>query len=163
MPLARLNPRQLGFRDEEFVHLIVISRHLVIFYLLDGIVLVVVTLGEAESESEENLAGRGNAVEDGIDPELFPVHAALGVDLRVAMKAGRDALGHGGIRKHVARQLFDDKLIERQIVIGGADDPIAVLPHDPRGIAGCSRRYRHTGRRPAERPQRSPYRGEANS
>ena len=45
------------------------------------------------------------------------------------MKAGCNALCRRSIGEHVASQLLDDKLIERQIIVGGADDPIAVLPH----------------------------------
>ena len=61
------------------------------------------------------------------------------------MKAGRDALGRGGIGKHVAGQLFDDKLIERQVVIDGADNPITILPHDSRGIMAVAVAIRITG------------------
>ena len=112
-----------------FIHLIVIGEHSVVLHLFDGVVLVVMTLGAAKGEPEENLAGGRDPVEDGIDPELFAVHATLGVDLCVAMKAGCNALCRRSIGEHVASQLLDDKLIERQIIVGGADDPIAVLPH----------------------------------
>ena len=44
------------------------------------------------------------------------------------MKAGRDALGLGRPGKHVARNLLDGELVERQIRVDGVDDPIPKQP-----------------------------------
>ena len=43
----------------------------------------------------------------------------------VASKPSGDLLSQGGIGQHVARQLFDDKLVVWHVVVVRLDDPVA--------------------------------------
>jgi hypothetical protein len=87
----------------------------VILLLLDGIELVIVALRAADGEAEPDGAGRGHAVEDAVDAELFLVDAALLIDLRVAMEAGGDLLRLGGVWAADPRELLDGELIKGHV------------------------------------------------
>ena len=58
----------------------------------DGVVLVFVALHTAKGQAEHHFAGGCYTINNRIHPELLLIHAALGVDLRVSVKAGRNAL-----------------------------------------------------------------------
>src|SRR4051812_38727001 len=76
----------------DFVVAVEEREELVIVALRERVVLVVVTLGAAESRSEEDLGGRVDAIDDGLDAELFLVHAAFLVRQRIAVEAGSGLL-----------------------------------------------------------------------
>src|SRR4030095_1140479 len=81
--------------------------------LRDRIVLVGVALSAPESEAEKRQAGRIDAVNDGLVPDLLLVRAALVIDHRVAMEPRRDELLPPGSRQQVARELLDREAVER--------------------------------------------------
>ena len=105
------------------------GEELVIFPVRDGIELVGVALGAAHGEAEPHGAGGVDAIDDGLDAELFAVRSTLLVDEGVAVEGGGDELGFGGVGKEVAGELLDGEAVEREVVVEGLDDPIAVGPH----------------------------------
>ncbi len=70
----------------------------VILALGERVILVVVALGAADRQAEEDRARGVDPVDDRVDPELLDVDAPFLVDLRVAVKTGGDPLGERGIR-----------------------------------------------------------------
>ena len=84
--LARRGDLEVGL-----IHVVEEGEELVILALGDRVVLVVVALGTADRQTEEDRPGRVDAIDDRIDAELFDVDPPLLVDQRIAMKAGGDA------------------------------------------------------------------------
>src|SRR5581483_2019020 len=62
------------------------------------------------------------------DAELLGIRAAFAVGQRIAMKAGRDSLIDGWMRKQVAGHLLDRELIERHVPVERVNHPIAIAP-----------------------------------
>ena len=104
------------------------GEQLVEFALRNRVVLVIVAAGAAQGQTKKRGAGRANAVDHGFHAKLLVVGPAFFVQHRVAMEPGCNALSDAGIVQHVAGQLLDRELVERQIAIQRLDDPIAILP-----------------------------------
>ena len=117
--------------DARLVGVVEKGKQPVILDLRNGVELVIVALRAAKRQAEHHLARRGDAVKNRVDAELLLVHTALGVDLRVAVKPGGDALGQRGVGQHVAGELLDDKPVKRHVAVRCIDHPIAVRPHRP--------------------------------
>ncbi len=79
--------------------------------------------------------------------------AALAVRHRVAVERRGDELLVGRIRQEVAGQLLDGELVERLVLVEGADDVIAVEPDGPRRVVGVAGRVGVAGQvEPHPRP-----------
>ena len=79
--------------DARLVGVVEKGKQPVILDLRNRVELVIVALRAAKRQAEHHLARRGDAVKNRVDAELLLIHTALGVDLRVAVKPGGDALG----------------------------------------------------------------------
>ena len=90
---------------------------------------MIVAAGATQREAKECHARCIDAVYDGFDSVLLEIDAALEIQQRVAVKARRHDLVVGGIRQHVPGDLLDDKLVERQVAVQGANQPFAVHPN----------------------------------
>ena len=122
------------------------GEELVVLALRQRVVLVVVALGAADRQAEPDRRRRVDAVDDRLDAELLLVDAALVVGQRVAVEAGGQLLREAGAGQQVAGQLLDGELVERQVAVEGADDPVAVAPGvRPRPCPSRSRRCRRSG------------------
>ena len=95
----------------------------------DRIEFVIVAHRAAGGEAHEDLAGRLCAVA-GVEHEILLGDRAafIGGDI-AAIEAGRDLLIQCGVRQQIAGELLNGELIERQVAVEGADDPLAVVPH----------------------------------
>ena len=94
----------------------------------DRVVFVVVAAAAFEGEAEEGGAVGGDAVVDVFDAEFF-FDAAAFVGLAVeTVEGGGDALVAGGVIEEIAGDLPCDELVVGEIVIEGADDPVAPWP-----------------------------------
>ena len=82
-------------------------------------------LRAAERHAEERGAGGRDAVRQRVEAELQRVDAALFVQHRVAVKAGRDEVVVAGVGQHVSGELLDDELVERHVGVERADDPVS--------------------------------------
>ena len=127
--LLRREQRQLRFG--RVVH----ERHqLVVRPVRYRVELVRVTLRTAQREAKPRGAGGVDAIDHRVESELKRIDAALLVDHRVAMKTSGHALRQCGARQHVAGDLFDGELIERHVVVDGADYPVSPRPDGSRAI-----------------------------
>ena len=101
--------------------------------LAEGIVLVVVALGAADGAAEPHGGGRVHAIHERFVHRLVGIDTAFFVRHRVAVEAGRDFLILGpllvaALWQHVAGDLLDRELVERQIAVERVDHPVAILP-----------------------------------
>ena len=96
--LASGQLRRRGDLELGLVDVVEEGEEPVVVALGDRVVLVVVALGTADRQAEEDRARRVDPVDDRLDPELLDVDAPFLVDLRVAMKAGGDPLAERGCR-----------------------------------------------------------------
>ena len=141
---------QLGVGQFERGLILIVEdgEHSEILLVRNRIELVVVALRAGDGQPEERRAGGRQPVHDRLDAELLLVDAALLVDLRIAMKAGGDrgvrVLGDGVSGQHVPSDLFDDKLIERQVAVQRVDHPVAVQPDRARRVDAVAVRIRVT-------------------
>src|ERR1041385_4848785 len=95
---------------------------------------MVVTLAASDGQAEECGAGRVDAIEDGLNAELFLVDTAFLIDLGVTMEAGGNLLLDSCVRQHIARELLEDKLVKGHVAIESTDDPVAEPPNRARRI-----------------------------
>ena len=129
--LLRVRLREINVRLVGVVH----ERHeLKIFAVRERVELVRVALRAAEREAEPRRARRRDAVRHRVEAELVRIDAALLVEHRVAVEAGRDFLIERRAREHVSRDLLDRELIERLVGVQRIDDPVAIRPDRPRAI-----------------------------
>ena len=98
-----------------FVVVIQEREHAVIFLLRERIEFVVVALRALDRQAENAFADAIHAIEHRVHAELFRIDAAFFVEHGVAQKAGGDDLVLRRVRQLVARDLFDDKLVVRQV------------------------------------------------
>ncbi len=98
-------------------------------FLGDGIVFVIMAAGAAHSEAHPNDGSGLGAVGDVFDAVFFRDDAAFAVGAVVAVEAGRDDLGAGGIGQEIAGELFDGELIVGHVFVESVDDPVAPAPH----------------------------------
>ena len=101
----------------------------VVLALADRVVLVIVTLAAADGQAEEDGAGGVDAIDDRLDAEHLDVDAPLLVRRRVAVKTRGDPIRLRRLREQIAGKLIDDEAIDRQVMVQGVDDPVAVGPH----------------------------------
>ena len=94
----------------------------------NGIVFVVMTPRATDCESHPNSRGGLDPVGHILDEEFFRDDPALVVDSMIAIESCRKPLVVSWIRKQVARELLDRKLVERHVLIQGLDDPVAPRP-----------------------------------
>ena len=127
--LLRREQRQLRFG--RVVH----ERHqLVVRPVRYRVELVRMTLCTAQREAKPGGAGGVDAINHRVESKLERINASLLVDHRVAMKTSGHALRQCGARQHVAGDLFDGELIERHVVVDGADHPVSPRPDGSRAI-----------------------------
>src|SRR5437867_7528168 len=96
--------------------------------LLQRIVLMVMTLSAANSQTEPHCADSRRAIHDLLRTELLDVYATLSVGQRVAMKSGSDLLLDGRVWQQVARDLLDRELVEGHIPVDRIYHPLTVTP-----------------------------------
>ena len=84
--LLRRGELELGL-----IHVVEEGKELIVLTLRDGIVLVIVALGAADGQAEEDRSGGIDPIDDRIDPELLDVDSSLLVDQRIAMEPRGDA------------------------------------------------------------------------
>ena len=99
--------------------------------LADGVVLVVVAAGAAQSESKPDGGGGLHPVHHVLDGKLVGDDAALAVAAMVAIEAGGDPLFQGGLGEHVPGQLLHGEAVEGHVGVKGLDHPIPPAPHGP--------------------------------
>lgn len=101
----------------------------VVVALGDGIEFVIVALRAIGGEAEVDPADGLDAV-CGIEGEVFFVDGStfIGGDV-AALESGGDELLGGGIGEEISSDLVGGELVEREVVVEGGDDPIAVGPH----------------------------------
>src|SRR5205814_9054363 len=99
-----------------------------------------------QSDAQENRRRRVDTVHHRLNAELLRVNATFLIDLGVAMETSGNLLPDGRLRKQIAGELPDGKLVERQVLIERADYPVAVLPNRTRRVDGIAVRVRVTGR-----------------
>ena len=105
------------------------GEELVILADGEGVVLVVVTLGATEGGAQPDGAEGVDAIDDLFVVVLGGIGAGLQVEGRVALEAGGDFLLEGGIGEEIAGELFEGKLVEREVGVEGLNHPVAVGPH----------------------------------
>ena len=137
-PLRQLLGQLLGGGDFEpgFVGVVQEGVELVVLALRNGVVLVFVALGTANGQSQEDLPRGIHPVDHRLDAKLLGVGPSLFVHQRVAVKAGGNLLRLCRPGQHVARQLLDGELIERQVAIQRLDHPLSVEPDRAGSVAG---------------------------
>ena len=106
-------------------------KHAIEFLLGKRIVLVVVATGAAHRQAQPNSAGRFHAVRHVLHPPFLVNAAAFLIDSVVAIETRSEPLFERRIGKHIAGQLFDRELIERQVAVERLDHPVAPRPHGP--------------------------------
>src|SRR5262249_5697617 len=111
------------------------GEELVVLALAQRIVLVIVALAAADGHAEPDLAGGVDAIDAGLDAALLLIDAAFLGGQRVAVDAVGDLLSQRGARQQVAGQLLDGELVERQVAIERADEPVPIAPGEwPAGV-----------------------------
>ena len=121
-------------QHREFILQIPIARGVeegeraIVFVVIDRLVRMGMTLHTAHRRRLPDLPGGVHAINRRRHAKLLVIRAALGVDLGVAMKCRRDLIRQRGVRQQISGELADGELIERQILIQGADDPITIRP-----------------------------------
>ena len=147
--LGRLDPRHrvsfppveasLGHRVEE-------GEKAVVLPLRDRIELVVVTTGAADRQAQEQHRGGLHPIGHILHAIFFRDGSPLEIDHVVAGKTGGDLLFERRAGEQVARQLLNDELVERQIVVDGLDQPIAPRPHVAMAVDAVAVRVGVAGR-----------------
>ena len=128
--LARRGDLELGL-----VHVVEEGEEPVVLALGDRVVLVVVALGAADRQAEEDRPGRVDPVDDRIDPELLDVDPPFLVDLACCGETRWRSAGEArrpGRRSPAIWSMRE--LVERHVGIEGGDDPVAILPDRARGV-----------------------------
>ena len=87
--------------------------------------------GQAEPDDRCCLYSIGHVLHS----KLLGHDAAFGVGAVIAMKAGGNLLGCGGIGQQIPGDLLDGELIEGHVAIERVDHPIAPAPHAALAIA----------------------------
>ena len=105
-----------------------------VFFLRDGVELVIVALGARNAQAEERLADGVDPVEHRVHAELFRIDAALFVQHRHAEEARGHDLILRRVRQQVAGELLPHEAIVRHVVVEGLHHPIAVHPDLPRFV-----------------------------
>ena len=81
--------------------------------------------GQAQPRGARN----GNSICHGMKSKLQRINSAFFVEHRISMKATGNFLRDGRIGKHIARQLFNRKLIEGHVLIERIDNPVSIGPN----------------------------------
>ncbi len=102
--------------------------------LRERVIFMIVATRAAERYAEPGCGGRLNAIHNVFVLVLFRDCAALEVDHVVAIEAGCDDLGLGGVRQHIARNLFHRELVIGHVTVKCTDHPIAPRPHLSRAV-----------------------------
>src|SRR5262249_40760159 len=89
-------------------------------------------------KAEKRGPGGGHAVHNGIYAVLLEVDAAFVVAGSVAVEAGGDQLLRCRVGQHVARDLLDDELVERQVAVERLEHPVAILPNLAPAVDGVA-------------------------
>ena len=111
-------------------------EHRVELPLRERVVLVVVALCAADSQSEPGVGDRVEAVHGLLEALLGVFRARLPVLDPIAQEAGRHALLYGRPGQQVAGDLLHGEAIERLVAIDRFDDPLTPAPGvRPQGIA----------------------------
>ena len=97
----------------------------------DRIVFVIVTAAAVESQGHPDAAGRFHSIDHRLHKPFLLNETALSVQAMITVEATRHDLIRCGIGQHVARELFDGKLVEREVAVEGIDHPVAPRPHLP--------------------------------
>ena len=104
------------------------SEEAVKLLLREGVEFVVVALSAAERGAEPDRCGRVDPVDNGGNTKLLGIDTPLLVNHGVAVKAGRDLLIIGRVRKKIAGDLLDRELIVGKVAIERVNDPVAIEP-----------------------------------
>ena len=104
-----------------------------------------VALGALQGEAQPRGAGGGHPVHHGMIAEFQRIDAAFLVQHRVPVEPGGDELVGGGIGEEIARNLFDCELVEGQVGVERADDPVAPGPDGAAAVLFITIGVRITG------------------
>ena len=138
LPLGARRPqeerwRRRGVREVRveagFVDVVEERKERVVVALRDRVELVVVTARALERQAEHRGAEGVDAVEDVLGAELL-LDAAAFVGLAVqAVERRGDALVARRVGQEIARELPEEELVVGQVLVEGADDPVAIRRH----------------------------------
>ena len=103
-------------------------EHRVVVLRRYGIDLVVMAAGATDGQAEERLAGGPQNVVEIIVASQLAIRRFVIPNAKPIKAGGRDAVGVA-IRKLVASQLLHDETVVRLVLVEGANDVVAVFPH----------------------------------
>ncbi len=95
---------------------------------------MVVTAAALEGESQKRRPHRIDAIGDISHAELFFDDTPFFILHMQSIEGGRQTLSFGGLRQQIPRQLPGQKLIERQVLIEGLNDPVAIRPDGSKAV-----------------------------
>ena len=95
---------------------------------------MVVASGTAEGEPHEDRRRGLHAIDDILDGILFGNDSAFAVAAMIAVETRGDLLIERGTWKHVAGNLLQGELVERQVAVERVDHPVAPPPHVSLGV-----------------------------
>ena len=104
--------------------------HPVVFLMRDRVKLVRMALRASDCQPEPDRTGGVHSINQGFVTKLIGFHTTFFVDHRIPMKCRSDSLRRGGVRKQIARKLFNRKLIEWHVAIDCCNNPVSIGPHD---------------------------------
>lgn len=132
---------RVGRRIEERIKLIVLV-------LCNWVELMRVAFGTSDCQRHPDQTGGIEAIFDLFVAKLIRLDAAFRIDQRIAMESGGDtlSLNLSRILEQIAGELFDRKLIKRQIAVERLNHPVPIRPDGSFivvlsvaiGIAACS-------------------------
>ena len=92
-------------------------------------------LSTADGQSHPNTARGIDTIGEVLKTRLLLVHAGLGIQSGIAVKAGGGKLRGGGVWEEITCDLLNGELVEGEITIDGVDHPVTILPSIwPHGI-----------------------------
>ena len=124
----------VGHDEVRLVGVVEVRHQAIVLAVGDRVVLVRVALCAAHGHAQEHRARRRDPVGHRVEAELEGVDAALLVQHRVAVEAGRHAVVGRRVGEHVSRELLDDELVERHVGVERADDPVSIRPDAARAV-----------------------------
>ena len=95
---------------------------------------MVVALRTGERGSQPDRTRGVYPVDENIKVSLVFVDAGFLVEHRVAVEPGRHLLRGSGVGEQVAGDLLDSELIERHVLVQGANYPVAITPDRPGAV-----------------------------
>src|SRR5207237_883705 len=98
----------------------------IVFFLADGVELVIVALRAAGGESKPGSRDRIGPIDDLLETSLVAVHAALAIGEGVAQKTRRNPIVDGSVRQQIPGDLPNGETIKRLIPVESFNQPLAI-------------------------------------